>query len=83
MQLAETTMLLVKDEEALLAKVLGVFETYGAHGGVVGAPDSRHDTTLPGVPTGWALLPDVSCSPSLRTSSISTCRCWFRSRQPS
>ena len=58
-QLAETTMLLVKDEEALLAKVLGVFETYGAHGGVVGAPDSRHDTTLPGVPTGWALLPDV------------------------
>lgn len=58
-QLAEDSVLLVKDEEPLLGSVLSVLGTYGRHGEVFRAVGASSDVVLPGLPQGWALVDDV------------------------
>ena len=58
-QLAESTLLLVKDEPQLVSQVLDLLGTYGSHGPVTGAQESGHSTTMAGVPSGWVVIPDV------------------------
>lgn len=58
-QLAEDTVLLVKDEPALLEAVLGVVDAYGRRGKVYRGVASSGSEVLRGVPDGWVLVDDV------------------------
>lgn len=58
-QLADDTVLLVRDEGALPEKVLAVLETYGHYGTVYSSEPTGEQTSLAGMPTGWLLIDDV------------------------
>jgi len=58
-QLADDLVLLVKDEERLVGKVLDVLATCGHHGRVYRSVARGQDSALKGVPEGWVLVDDV------------------------
>lgn len=58
-QLAEDTVLLVKDEPPLLQSVLAVVDAHGRRGKVYRGQDPNGEDVLPGVPEGWVLVDDV------------------------
>jgi len=59
-QLADDAVLLVKDNDALLVRVLDLVGKYGHHGVIYRAtPKGDGDEKLIGLPEGWVLIEDV------------------------
>ena len=58
-QLAEDTVVLIKDDEQVLKQATELINTYGRHGTLYRRSDARGATALRGIPDGWALLDGV------------------------
>ena len=59
MQLADDTVLLVRDDGVLPQRVLAVLSAYGHFGKVYAAETADERTALAGMPSGWLLIDDV------------------------
>lgn len=58
-QLADDSILLVKDDPRLLAEVVDLLEKYGRHGHTYTGFKGSDRPDMPGVPDGWVVLDDV------------------------
>lgn len=58
-QLADDSLLLVRDESRLLGEVLELVSKYGHRGQLYGAVASTDRLAMTGVPDGWVLIDDV------------------------
>ncbi len=58
-QLADDSVILLKDEPDLVAGVLALLRDFGHVGDVYAASDAPGRIALPGLPEGWILLDDV------------------------
>lgn len=58
-QLADDTVVLIKDDESLLKQATDLIRTFGRHGTLYRRSDAGGATALQGLPEGWALLDEV------------------------
>lgn len=58
-QLADDTVLLVKDEPEVLGAVLDLLKDVGHIGDIYGSKVQKQRLSLPGIPDGWVLINDV------------------------
>lgn len=58
-QLADDTVVLIKDDEQLLKQATDLIEAFGRHGVLYRSTEIGGATSLHGLPDGWALLEDV------------------------